>query len=190
MATGYTWPVRDGSVTTLRDFALRCSGLIGYAIASIEETVSWRFYEAVDDARTTSEKYNKMTLAEAVEQAKKIAAESALILADSSAKRKEAQERYAAMRAKVEAWKPPTPNHEVFKGVMLDELDRSIQNDCSVTTTFESAPPIDVEKWLDEQRQLHRAGLVEAEERLAEEKRIVAQMNAWNKALVASLEGL
>src|SRR2546425_1153733 len=38
--------------------------------------------------------------------------------------------RYRAMPAHVEAWDPPTGDHQTFKEFMLDQLNQSIQFDC------------------------------------------------------------
>lgn len=47
-------------------------------------------------------------------------------------RRKDARTKYEAMKLKVEAWEPPTDNHEYFKHFMLSQIDISMQSDCPV----------------------------------------------------------
>lgn len=203
MANGYTWLVREGKVTTLREFALRCSGMIGYNYvlaregveqpALVKQVVNDYYIQAVVEARADVAKYDAMTLAEAATELRQTCGTFAKQTTEYVEDQEKAISRFVGMRAKVEAWNPPTPDHEEFKAALLRELDQAISyaHRCYKNQVTAIPQPVtDVEKWLDIRRKCCRERLAEVEAELAAQEKRVDEANEWNRALVASLEGL
>lgn len=149
MPTGYTACVKDGSVTTLRVFALRCARAFGVAAdmrdedpaVPVPEKVVARTARYDDDIRNgikSLEEIQAMSLVdcelaaeaeynERVEGDKRYAAEKRL-----------SAERYQTMIVAVEAWNVGAELHGLKK-FMLEQLADSLKYDCG--TTFELPKP-------------------------------------------------
>lgn len=128
--TGYTHAVVEGKMTDFTEFALKCARAIDYCID---------LKEAPDDAPLEFKEstYYQDRLAEAQLQLRRVQgwtdADWAALLgqrneahradvARSRARMLEEDARIQAMREKVLAWIPPTPNHEPLKEFMLQQL--------------------------------------------------------------------
>lgn len=138
MATGYTYPVEDGTITEFNDFVLTCAPAFGAFIHQRDEAngASPRMpslpdlsyyeeglakveallaeYDTWDDSRWEQE-----------------AAESYLRAMDHHWKAVEdgqiKLDRYEAMLAQVRLYQPPTPEHERFKAFMIEQLEESMK---------------------------------------------------------------
>lgn len=135
MPTGYTAILFDEPGTPFDAFVLRCARGMGALIhmrddsldASIPDEVKPYDYhrDALEKAYTRARELETMTDEEADRHA---AAEYAARLASKA----EGEKKYAEelkvvedMIAKVEAWKPPTPDHDGLKKFMLEQLTTS-----------------------------------------------------------------
>jgi len=136
MATGYTHPVVAGEVTELADFVLSCARAFGACIQQRDEAPNAPI--RLPERSTT---YNDREIDRLRQELAEVEAWS-LEAADRAEaaergrlyrQREESADRYAqenaalqAMIAKVEAWNPPTEDHENLKAFMLEQLRSSL----------------------------------------------------------------
>jgi hypothetical protein len=138
MPTGYTAAVEDGTITDLPTFALRCARAFGALIMMREEPADAPIPE---DPPFEPSSYHTDSLARAEKRllallemtAGQVEAECDAVYkrrvqeaAEDVAQLKVKNDRYRAMRQKVEAWTPPSSEHEGLKRFMLEELDSSV----------------------------------------------------------------
>jgi hypothetical protein len=196
MPTGYTASVQDGTITEFKDFALQCARAFGALVtmrddpadAEIpEEFKPNKFYqEHLDEARTALAEFealDEIGVREAAATSNQRAVERYRNCLDEKA---ETRRRYVAMLEKVAAWIPPSPEHEEMKKFMRDQLNQSIEFDCS-TEYMEPPAQLTANEWLNKRREELQKSLKYAEEGLQKEIERCAQRNAWVKALRASL---
>lgn len=195
MANGYTWPVKDGSVTELKDFVLRCARSIGYFYQQRDDAadrplrpyeIDKRYYDAVREAEELLAKYRAMSLDDFQEFADADYAERVKANEDCAKIDAQTLARFVAMREKVEAWKPPTPEHVDLKRLMLDEINSAI------TYEGDPTPPRVVERHTPEyMRKMHvemaEESLRRASQMLKREHERKAKVDAYLKALLESL---
>lgn len=196
MPTGYTAAVADGSITTLRDFALRCSRGMGALVTMRDEP-----FDAPVPTRLEPSRWNEERLAETEaklaelramgpgEKAEVAAAAQAKARAswrEGQARKAEQRGRYQAMLERVKAWRTEA---EGIRSFMLEQLEMSIEGDCPPIDEFDAEPPTQTaDEWW-------RNALADAERLLAyhtrahgEELERTAERNRWLAALWASLE--
>lgn len=140
MATGYTYPVKDGTVTDFPTFALQCARAFGALIemrddpadAPIRESKVSDYHEnALALARTALEAHSRMMPADAERAAVAEHADAVERWKQRQAQKAAERNRYTAMLAQVEAWEPPTVEHVGLKEFMVQQLTESIRFDCS-----------------------------------------------------------
>lgn len=140
MPTGYTHRVQTGEVTEFRDFAMACARAFGACITMRDDSAdapipdefkpSNYFRKSLDKALAHYHKVAAMTTAEAVESLAEHNAEQAKGRTSWEERNADYKRRYEAMLAKVEAWTPPTADHEELKRFMVSQLTESIKFDC------------------------------------------------------------
>ncbi|HYX21697.1 MAG TPA: hypothetical protein VFA98_12705, partial [Thermoanaerobaculia bacterium] len=159
MPTGYTYPLEERDVH-LREFALRCSRALGATIHMRDEDtdVPPRPPEPSAYLRENLKRYKSqlaeaktMTLAQAKalrdaegaqrEKEKKLSADRSGVL----------RRRYEALRAEVEAWRPPTQDHDGLKKLMLEQIET-----CRLDYehSYEPYMPPPAKKWLAQRIEL------------------------------------
>ncbi len=195
MPTGYTHKVADGEVTEFKAFALECARAFGACVTMRDsppdaeipdafEPSDWHTKELAK-ARAEIVRLEAMTAAE-VEAARDAEYDAAMAAAQKDRdKTAQTKARYEAMLAKVEAWHPPTAQHEGLREFMRDQLTRSNDFDC----THDSPLP---EK--KSPREWHEAAIARAHRSVvyhaaedAKERERAASRTAWIRALKASL---
>ncbi len=96
--------------------------------------------------------------------------------------------RYEAMIAKVEAWTPPTPDHDGLKKFMLDQLRESVEWDCGGFGGSGPAPTRQTEaEWKAEALAQARHQIEHYTAEHAKEIERVNGRNEWIRDLRASL---
>lgn len=156
MPTGYTAKIKDG--ITFNQFAMDCARAFGACVMLRDEPGGG---EAIPDKFEPSD-YHIKRLAEAKaalaaheeltqEQRKKAAAKE---WDDAETKRfyylDEAQElraKYKAMLRNVEAWNPPSPEHQEMKSFMREQISQSIDFDCNEEYYSKPTPRLTAEAW-------------------------------------------
>jgi hypothetical protein len=132
MATGFTAPIEDDPDFTFEQYLWRCARGMG-PLASMREapldaeiperlTVSNAYAADLREARAAVQKLARMSEEEA--EAESVAEHDKYLREDAKlrATRVEEGARYRAMQDKVNAWTPPTPEHEHLKQFMLNQL--------------------------------------------------------------------
>lgn len=138
MPTGYTHPVQTGEVTSFPDFAMDCARAFGATIAMrdmahdapmTDENLSFDnsyHVEGIARAEQRLEAATNWTPEEADEAARKYNQEQLKYYLQSVRERRQTERRYGVMLVQVEAWTPPTPDHEGLKTFMKEQLEGSI----------------------------------------------------------------
>lgn len=197
MPTGYTYGIANGSVTTLREFALTAARAMGALVpmrdAPANAPIPRRFepetkhldeklaeaqarfaeLSAMDEAlrRESCAVYN--TSAEA---------QNVAMVATNKARR----ERYDAMIAKVVAWEGAP---EGLKEFMLEQLRTSRESDCLTDADIQKSwkPALSVDDWYRAQLDRVVDDIGSYEQSRAEEIARTTRRNAWLARLWAAL---
>lgn len=194
MPTALTAPIENDPNFTMRDFALRCARQLDVFFtqyydsaedpAKLVQEVPQFHVDRVFQAKTILDRMTSMSDAEWQIEAEDYAA---WLLTRRNQETEEAA-RYDAMRAAVDAWQIPTPDHGGLKGMMLSQIDLSHPYRHGRDTFWSKAKP---KKW----NVLKADRLTEAQKsldfataRLAETERRVATGNEYAAALYASFE--
>jgi hypothetical protein len=85
-------------------------------------------------------KLRHMTSAEAEEAARQEFMEESARHVESMQKNDDLRKKYEAMLAEVQAWQPPTPDHDGMKAFMVEQLTGSIDFDCDNSYYRDNAP--------------------------------------------------
>ena len=200
MPTGYTAGVQDGTVTDFSEFALQCARNFGALVTMRDDPWSTPIperFEASEYARTAVveaqqklDEFHKLTV-KGVEALQFAERETAIARrAEAERKRAEERERYETMLTQVQAWVPPTDDHEGLARFMREQLEESIRFDCGPIGSWYDPPPLLPVAEFREQRiaELH-AEVERAERHLAEEVERAAGRTEWVRQLRDSLEG-
>lgn len=196
MPTGYTADLYEGKEVTVSDFIMGCARAFGalvlmrddpkdapipdqfepdphYAAAANKERQRLRELEQMSDEECAAA--NEAEFTASLERWKK--------------RRQEAQarrERYNRMLAEVEGWTPPTADHVGLKEFMIQQLESSIQFDCS--ESFDPVPVrIDPEAWRSKSIAATASALERQMRNDDEERQRAAERSQWVKALRESL---
>lgn len=198
MPTGYTAAIQDGSQTELAEFVMSCARNFGALVtmrdapadAPIPEEFEPSTYardhltasiDALADAQGWSDEDAK---AMEIAERERAAARRAAALEKSA----EEERRYRAMLARVEAWEPPTPEHQGLKEFMVSQLVESIRYDCGPIGSWYDPPAERSAAEYREQEIARRSEELErAQQRWDEEVERVNSRNTWVRALRESL---
>lgn len=145
MATGYTAPVEDGTVTTLADFASTCAPAFGVFIHLRDASdKTLRYPDAPDDtyeSSALSEAKRKRTIWLALTEEERYARWSEYVSAQNEtlhkakAKRAQSAANYYNMLAQVTSKDVPS-KLENFKDFMIEQLESSLKFDCGSDETW------------------------------------------------------
>lgn len=148
MPTGYTAAIADG--IEFETFVMRCSRGLGALVMMRDEPM-----DAPIPERFETSDYHTRKLRELNEELAKLRivsheeAEAEVTKAFDTEKKSNSDEierkrglrgKYETMLAQVEAWKPPTPDHDGLKKFMVDQLIESISFDCNESYYEERSP--------------------------------------------------
>lgn len=142
MPTGYTHDLYEGKDVTVSDFILGCARAFGALVTMRDDP---KDAPIPDRFEPSDHHIRALAAAEAVlremetisveEMDRRSQADYAEALRRWRERRHQAQERrtrYEAMLREVRAWTPPTPDHEGLRAFMIEQLERSIEFDCSM----------------------------------------------------------
>lgn len=194
MPTGYTEAVKDG--ISFEQFVWRCARGMGALITMRDAATDAPIPERFEPSDYHSKKLEEAKAALAELQAltpEQVEAKYQEEYAAACERHRQRQQesadllqKYEAMLARVKEWRSPTPEHDGFKGFMLDQLRQSISFDCD--TSYDSPPlQIGAAVWLEETIEKAKRDIAyHAKEHRAEVERTEAR-NSWVKALRDSL---
>ena len=199
MPTGYTEIINREPETTFEQFTWLCARNFGALVmlrddsnAPVPEAFEPSPYETarLEKAQAEVARLNAMTLEQAGEEARREYEAEIQARAERDSRRRAQAARYGMMLIKVEAWNPPTPEHDGLKKFMVDQLTESIKFDCSpidYNSPWYALPSPYGETWLLEKKAEAAKDLLRAKTNWQEEQERVAGRNAWIKALRDSL---
>jgi hypothetical protein len=196
MPTGYTAMLNDEDVT-FPAFAMECARAFGALILMRDDpkgtpipdefqpnTSYYDESQAAAEARLAE--LRAMTPEDIVQANQEERADVLEQRARSTMERRDLRLRYEAMLAEVQAWEPPTEDHQGLKDFMAEQITSSIKFDCT-PISYPEMPASDPAEWFEAQVAKCERDIAYAEERRAEEIERVAQRNGWVRALRESL---
>lgn len=197
MPTGYTAAIKDD--ITFNQFAMSCARAMGACVTMCDESSSAPIPErfepsdyhakALKKAREELGCLQEMSITDSAAEADtEFDAETAL-----HTKRiqdvVDLRNKYNAMLAQVDAWQPPTPDHEGMKKFMIEQLRSSIDFDCSTDYYGKHAPVrLDARQWRQKKIDAIIKDIAYHVKAHAEEVERTESRNTWLAALRTSLE--
>jgi hypothetical protein len=194
MPTGYTADVADGKVTDFRTFALRCARAFGACIMQRDDPMndlpkpresSSYAIEALARAHADVALYANMAPNEAEAACRREYADYLASVQQTNATRAIIHQRYMDMLDAVDAWVPPTSEHQALKHFMREQLSES---DKWEGEPMEPNEPEATDVWLARKRERAQRDVDCYKKQVAEEEQRVHGANAWIQALYDSLE--
>lgn len=186
MATGLTYPILDGRVTTFKQFAKNCAkqmGAFGYMrddngdAPPRLQTERTYYAESLAKAWADLEKFESSTVEERLALYEAWVSAREKTFSEISFSQAENFRRLSAMKADIEAYVPPTLDHQKFKEFMLEQVVSTIRIDCYRLFGANERPTF-VEWEREKSAQLHRA-VTNAEESLAAHRKNIQECNEW-----------
>lgn len=196
MPTGYTAGIADD--VTFNEFVMSCALGMGALVMMREEPMNAQIPEMFEPsdyntkiiAETTAalERLDCMTIAEA-EQAASAAYEIVIAEQAKAVHRNDTlREKYTAMLEKVEAWQPPSEDHNGLKEFMVEQIISSINYDCGNYYRDQKHKKITGAEWKkQEETRLHKDMAYHEAENTKEVERTEARNN-WLRKLRESLK--
>jgi hypothetical protein len=190
MPTGYTAAIKDG--ISFEKFVWTCARAFGALVTMRDDRMdapipqafepSPHYTEALAKAKGELTRVKAMTTREISAACEADYSTAVKRHGERIAEATALRDKYTAMLAKVEAWEPPTPEHEAMKTFMAEQIASSIEFDCG--TKYYTLPAKQTpSEW-------HAAALAKAEKDIAyytrnaaEEQERTDSRNAWLKAL-------
>lgn len=205
MPTGYTAYIKDGKITSGKEFLKLCTRAFGIAIDLKDESLDvptpnhfepHSYYEkAYKDSLVSREKAYSMTLEEIKEdiiskyndnkgRAEKILEEY-----------KDEDKKYLKVREEVEKWIPPTPEHENLKKFCLEQINISLNTAlygwCEKDINKELDTSDDtIKKYIDDLKDQEDEKVNRAYKKYQAELKRVEEKNLWIKQFLDSLENM
>lgn len=205
MPTRYTSYIKDGKITSGKEFLKLCTRAFGIAIDLKDESLDVptpnhfepdTYYEkAYKDSLASREKAYSMTFEEAKEDMiskfKNNKASAERCLKDY----KNEDKKYLKVREEVEKWIPPTQEHEGLKKFCLEQIDMSLNTSlykwCEEDINKELDTSDDtVRKYIDNLKDYADEKLKRAYKNWQEELRRIEEKNIWMKQFLDSLENI
>lgn len=194
MPTGYTEAIGRG--VSFKEFVLLCARGMGALItmrddpwdAPIPDEFKPSDYHQKElvKAQDRLTILNSLSLAAADKMVQDAYMDALRSHEDSRQKNRELESKYREMLRRVEAWEPPTPDHQGLKKFMMEQINQSIDFDCGYNPkrpTLKSP-----QDWLTEEKgNALRDIEYHTREKEAEERRS-AERTKWVQALKKSLE--
>jgi hypothetical protein len=195
MPTGYTAAIKDG--ISFEKFVWNCARAFGALVTMRDDPMDAPIPQAFEASPYYAEALAKAQAELARLKAMTTREISAACEADYQAAVKRRSERiaeaaelrrkYLVMHAKVQAWTPPTPDHESMKKFMAEQIETSIDHDCDISYYKGEPKKQSPEAW-------HAAEVIRAEHDIeyyerefANEQERIDSRNAWLKALRESV---
>lgn len=203
MPTGYTAYIKDGKITSRKEFLKLCTRAFGIAIDLKEESLDvptpshfepHPYYEkAYKDSLASREKAYSMTLEEVKEDIISKYDDNKGRAAKILEGYKDEDKKYLKVREEVEKWIPPTPEHENLKKFCLEQIDMSLNTAlyewCEKDINKELDTSDDtIKKCIDILRDNADKQVKRRYEKWQEELKRVEEKNLWMKQFLDSLE--
>ena len=192
MPTGYAVGIEDGM--EFKYFVLRCArafGIMRDDSSDAEIPNEWKsepyYLEKVEESRCNLIEIQSITLFQATHKALEVYNTEV----DRIAKRKQEildlEKKYQKRLKQVEAWNPPTTDHNRLKEFMIDQINEAIKLDCSLGNFIEPKL-LTGEEWLAQQREWYEKDIEYYQEQYDKSVERVNNRTKWVQALKKSLE--
>lgn len=196
MPTGYTADLYDGKDVSLPDFILGCARAFGALIEMRDDpkdapipdefTPSTYHRDAIEKAQRRLVELAEMTTEEQERQSEAEHRKAVLAWKERRKESFERRRRYEAMLRQVQCWTPPTPEHSGLREFMVEQLEKSIEFDCS--TRYDDAPlALAPGAWWTAQIERAQRDVEYHSKHDAEERERAAGRTEWVRALRESL---
>lgn len=147
MATGYTWPLRDGEDETFTEFAARCAcafniayrdaPMVNRMVAPPTTPPGESFQlEAIESSEAELRRVAGLTDAEAAVEAIEARKNAVIRALRADADDEILGARYERILREVARWRPPTEKHEKFREFMVEQLVSSLDHDCNLQVSW------------------------------------------------------
>lgn len=205
MPTGYTSYIKDGEITSGKEFLKLCTRAFGIAIDLKDESLDvptpnhfepHPYYEkAYKDSLVSREKAYSMTLEEVKEDIISKYNDNKGRAAKILEEYKDEDKKYLKVREEVEKWIPPTPEHENLKKFCLEQIDMSLNTGLYEWYEKDINKELDtsddtVRKYIDNLKDYADEKLKRAYKNWQEELRRVEEKNLWMKQFLDSLDDM
>ena len=140
MATGYTSKIYEDKQQSFEEFALLCARAFGAcimqreddsdALPEMQKPSDCHAYE-LEKAKIELTKFNELSKEDFRKDFDKYIDDQKKYNKKALKDRTSLKNRYQEMLDKVHAWNPPTEDHSGLKDFMIEQLNSSIQFDCS-----------------------------------------------------------
>ena len=140
MPTGYTYSVQNGEVTELKEFMLSCAKGFGAFIHmrddGISSDIKYRevgeyYSRRLENTKREFEEFKLLSDEEIQKQLDESYERRAKEQKEGLKRFDEQKQRYLVMIDKVKEWIPPTEDHIKLKEFALEQLNSSLEFDCS-----------------------------------------------------------
>ena len=195
MPTGYTADIYEGRDVSFSDFALKCARAFGacieqrdddpndkpklinkdskdnYHVNALEEANKWK--------KPTKTDFDDYVKEQTAYYNKKIDRSNKLKI------------RYQKMLDKANAWTPPTSEHEGLKKFMIEQLNSSIEFDCSndyYQLELNNVKQLTYNQYVKDMRDSNKRDIEYHTNELKKENERIDNRNAWISSLYKSLE--
>jgi hypothetical protein len=196
MPTGYTADIAKG--ITFEQYALGCAKAFSALVmmrddpadAPIPEAFKPNDYNsnALAEARKELARLTAMTDAECVDAERAEYSEHLQYLDDLAVKSRTLRRQYESMLAKVDAWEPPTRDHDKLKAFMRSQIMESMKFDCHDESYITKPVNRTGEQWRADHIAKARKDIAYHEKPDAEERARTESRNLWVKHLRESLK--
>ena len=205
MPTRYTSYIKDGKITSGKEFLKLCTRAFGIAIDLKYESLDvptpnhfepHPYYEkAYKDSLVSREKAYSMTFEEVKEDIISKYHDNKGRAAKILEEYKDEDKKYLRVREEVEKWIPPTPEHENLKKFCLEQIDKSLNTVlyewCEKDINKELDTSDDtIKKYIDILRDNADKQVKRRYEKYQEELKRVEEKNLWMKQFLDSLENI
>ena len=205
MPTGYTAYIKDGEITTGKEFLKLCTRAFGIAIDLKDEPLSVptkthyepSLYYKKDYEETVKvrNKMRQLTFEEAKQQIIDKYNEDITHAKKCLDMYKSEDEKYLKVRNEVVSWIPPTSEHEELKKFALNQIDISMNTKYYKYCEEELNKELDISddavwKYINDINEFYEKDTERAYQRWQEELKRVADKNKWMKQFLDSLENI
>ena len=203
MPTGYTSYIKDGKITSGKEFLKLCTRAFGIAVDLKDESLDVPtpnhfepdpYYEkAYKDSLASREKAYSMTLEEVKEDIISKYDDNKGRAAKILEGYKDEDKKYLKVREEVEKWTPPTSEHENLKKFCLEQIDMSLNTSLYKWYEEDINKELDtsddtIKKCIDILRDNADKQVKRRYEKWQEELKRVEEKNLWMKQFLNSLE--
>ena len=205
MPTGYTAYIKDGDITTGKEFLKLCTRAFGIAIDLKDEPLlvhtpthyepNLYYKNDYEETAKVRDKMRQLTFEEAKQRIIDKYNEDIASAKKSLEKYKAEDEKYLKVKNEVETWIPPTSEHEELKKFALNQIDISMNTDYCKYCEEELNKELDISddavwKYINDINDFYEKDTERAYQRWQEELKRVAEKNKWMEQFLDSLENI